>query len=309
MALVAARSFLDSSSVYKALAASEKSERVGIGSQIDLPLVRINEIGALIGKKIARGDLGVIYEVQGIDSKRVFKFIPVEKFQSGDEIRAAKIAGEIGVGPTIHASFVVQQNRQKFVAIEMDKLGRSLGGWMQALAIEKNLEKAAALNLPTLEEEEALRDELMKKAAEDAGSSASFIAVEMPKKKRIGMEEAVEILYGTQESFYFELFSAIKALAEKNVAYLDTNCGNLIPSLDKRLHLIDFDCASITKRVSRAAFKVLHAIYSGSLFKEFCRLPNLSDPSKELIAWFKVQEEAEVLHQIQQTSPDSKEAV
>lgn len=288
--------FSQTSCLHQILSAAEETELVG--NQAALPLVNVSLMVDKIGKKLAQGDVGTIYEVAGLvlDPKRVFKFVPLTKVKTQDEISIAQIAGEMGIGPKVHAAFVMAQKSGKFVAIEMDRLGRSLREWMEVLEENPNLEEAAKISLPTLEEEEVYQEEMLQKARTEAPPDSPFIVVRVPQKKRLDLEKTVEILYGRQEDFFFALFSKLKSLAEKNIAFLDTNFGNIIPNyeLGKEMGLIDFDSAVFTKRVSEAAYRILK---ENPLFESFSELPDLSQESQELVHWFEEQTITEFLLQ------------
>lgn len=278
-----------SSCVYEALSSSTEVLPAGRTNPIDLPIVPISSIRHRLGTRLAQGDVGVIYEVKDCEPKRIFKLIPLGSFKRGHEIRVSQFAGDIGVGPKVHSAFLMKQSQQTFVIIEMDRIGRSLSQWMTTLAENRNPIQAAAIQIPTLEETE---DKLLKNKNEE---DAPYVVVSMPQQK-ISLAETVGILYGKQEPFYFELFSRIKSLAERNIAYLDTNPRNIIPNyeLGRAMQLIDFDQAMVTERVSEAVLKVLRGMFTSMDFANYLALPDLSTKSRELIDWFHLQAKKEM---------------
>lgn len=178
----------------------------------------------------------------------------------------------------------------------MDRVGKTLLDWTRALAIENDPKVAAALKLPTLHDENKAKAVKMEAAKKAASSTAAYVCV-MTQKKEKPYGETLDILYnGDKEAFYFQLFSKLQQLARCKIAYTDINYGNIIPNWGsgKGVQLIDFDGASIVERVSEAAFTVLGSLYGQSYMKEFEALPRLSEKSRDLIRWFRAEEEKEV---------------
>lgn len=261
------------------------TQSVGKIHPIDIPCVTINEIGETIGEKITRGDYGTIYEVDGAFPPRIYKIIPLDVFNNGDEIRISKIAGDRMLAPTFYSACLVTQNSSSFVLFEMDNAGRSLGKWMEALAAEP--EKEVATPEPDLTEEEKARNEMLEKLR--AQFRTGIVMTEIKKPNRLSMKEAIAKLYKSREEFYFSLFSRIKDFAACNISYSDTHCGNIMPNCgeDKGLQLIDFDGARLKKSPEKAAQKAMESTYNLVLLQDFASQENLSSESQELITWFK----------------------
>ncbi|MBS0607628.1 MAG: hypothetical protein JSR57_11815 [Verrucomicrobia bacterium] len=253
---------------------------------IELPFITIDKIGATIGKNITQGDTGSIYRVKDAIPSRVYKIIALKDFKSGDEIRISKIASDLMLAPTFYSASLVKQGSSCFVVIEMDDAGLSLGKWMEKLAESEPEKMDLDQAEPDLSQEELAFREMMKKLR--AEYQGSFTVTEVKQPKKLSMEETIEKLYGSQEAFYFTLFSKIKTFAENNISYGDTHVGNIMPNHgdEKGMQLIDFDCAAIFGSTDEAAKKTLSSVYTATLFKKFVELPNLSVESKELIAWF-----------------------
>jgi hypothetical protein len=265
-------------------AAAQNSEHlIDIGKQnpIPLPDLMMSDFRPTLGEKIGRGDVGQIFKVKGSNPPKVYKIIPIKNFKDGNEIRISMIAGTTGISPVFHGAFVVEG---QFIVIEMDQVGKSLNRWRIDLASD------AASDLdPILEAEKQAFKELQEKAED-------FAAVIIKQPKKLSFEAAVEKLYETEEAFYFKLFSKIKGLAERNIAFLDTNLGNIIPNIEKGgdLMLLDFDCAQLTERTSQAAEQVLCGNYTSPLLKTFSEIAKKPE-SQELISWFKKQALEEIL--------------
>ncbi len=99
----------------------------GRENPIKLPLIEGAAIFHSIGKRIAHGSNGEIYNVDGSNPPRVYKVIPITRFFDGNEIRVCKIAAQIGVAPAFYGACLLVQEEYKFVVvIEMDYGGNSL---------------------------------------------------------------------------------------------------------------------------------------------------------------------------------------
>lgn len=258
-------------------------ESVGKKNPIDLPLIQIAAIGQTFGRKIAQGQYGGIYRVNGSTPQRVYKIIRLDQFANGDEIRVAKVAADIGIAPHFYGACLVQQQGDSFVLMEMDCTGKSLFRWMEDLALEPDLSKAALIEESS---SQRARDKAMKELSEKKGDGSGFIVVAQDQTESVSMEAAVDKLYKSREEFFFGLFSALKKLAENKIVYTDTNCGNIIPDAENGLKLIDFDSAFQVGSPVEAVGKMMQAMYNQMHFKDFCGLKDLSAKSQELIKWF-----------------------
>lgn len=263
---------------------SAPTQPVGKLHPIDLPCTTIDKIGKTIGEKITQGNYGMIYQVKDCAPSRIYKIIPQDQFKSGDEIRVSKIASDRMLAPTFYSASLVAQGPKNYVVIEMDDAGLSLGKWMEELAEESEEEEVKEPESELSAEEKAMH-EMMEKLRAQYGR---FTVTEIKQPKKLSMEETIEKLYPSQEVFYFTLFSKIKAFAENNISYGDTHVGNIMPNhgLEKGMQLIDFDGTEIHGSVEEAAKKSMASAYTSVLFKNFTEQPNLTDESKELIAWF-----------------------
>lgn len=261
---------------------SSHCTQVGILNPISLPVLSIQEMAFSLGKQLTNGDQANIYSVQNSQPPSIYKIMSSREVESGDAIRIARLAGELGIAPPVHSAFLIKENSDFFVATEMDKAGKSLGRWMTDLAEEGDISKAAAV---TSDRAFEAKMQAQKKIRE---SGEKFTIVEIPNFKKLSIEEAIQILYGRQESFYFDLFSKIKRLAEHKIAYFDCHVGNIIPNTETsgNLQLIDFDSAEFQPSVKDAAEKVIHSAYVGTHFRRYMQLSELSDTSLTLISWF-----------------------
>jgi membrane protein implicated in regulation of membrane protease activity len=92
---------------------------------IALPIKRQNIKD--IGVKIASGGWSAVYTDHPQHPTKVYKVIPLYWFLNGNEIRIARQAGELGVGPVVHDAYVlVTDSEEKFVVIEMEHAGSPL---------------------------------------------------------------------------------------------------------------------------------------------------------------------------------------
>lgn len=267
--------------------------RVVVGQKniITLPLVG-DEIFKTIGEKIAEGDYTAVYRLKGSFPPRVYKIIHCNRFRNGNEIRFLEIAARAGVAPTFHRAFVAKykaatHERDQYVFIEMDEAGQSWDKWREKLAEERrsqgNQEEGAMSA-----ELRAARELIEKIEAQLDAERDSFAPNVM--RKRISSKKAIEKLFGSQEAFYYELFSKLKTLAENNIVYDDAHEGNIvIDGKKKKLLLIDFGKAEKVANVSLAASQMMQSVYNRFYYNHFSSLPNLSAESKELIKWFSSQ--------------------
>ncbi|NGX38355.1 MAG: hypothetical protein K1000chlam2_01528 [Chlamydiae bacterium] len=257
---------------------ANKTIEVGEKNPITLPLVDMDKIAHTFGKKLATGNTATIYSVKNCTPSRVYKVIALREFESGNEVRISKIAADIGIAPAYHNAFVVKQDSKKFVVIEMDNAGESLGKWMKKLATKS--EPIPEQNSSSLSKE--MQAFLSKMKAENP------ITVTEITENKLTLEEVLPKLYNKPEDFYFELFSKIKILAEHFIAYGDTHVGNIMPQhgTDKGMQLIDFGSGDIMKDSESAAFKAMSSLYNQVLLNKFEELPNLSKESLGLIKWF-----------------------
>jgi hypothetical protein len=262
------------------------TEVVGNKNPIALPLVKIADIGRTIGKKIGQGSCVGVYMVNNSRPQRVYKVISLDRFANGDEIRIAKIASDARVSPAFYGACLVQQGTDKFVFMEMDHAGKSLFRWMEDLALEADVGKASLIEDSS---SQMAKERALKELAEMKDDGSAFKVVAVEETPSISMEEAVDKLYKSREDFFFDLFSAIKKLAENNIAYKDTNCGNLIPNVGDGFKLIDFDSAEFVGSSEEAAVKSVQSMYNQQHFTDFCALKDLSLKSRELIRWFQTQ--------------------
>lgn len=267
-------------------------ELTGKKNPIELPVIDIGFISDKIGEKVTSGNVGTIYQVKDCTPPRVYKVIPQNSFENGDEIRISEIAGKIGIAPVFHSAFVVKQNDEKYVVIEMDDIGKSLGKYMEDLADNNEILDSKVIEEPPLDEKEKAFREMLKKIHAEMELQSKFTVVEVIQKKRLSIKKAVNKLYGNQESFYLGLFNKIKMLAENKIAYRDSHVGNIMPNkcTNESLMLIDFDAARLMMDTQSAAQTAIQSIYNKVHFDKFKVLENLSDKSKQLIDWFKEQE-------------------
>lgn len=258
-------------------------ESIGEINPIDLPLLSINTIKETIGKEVNEGNTAIIYQVNDCLPPRIYKVISPKKFKDGNEIRMSKIAGDIHIAPTFYSAFILEQNAQKFVVVEMDDLGKSLGELMEDLA-----EKSEVIEEVSLTEEEKAFQEMIKKMQERMGPLSIGIGVDVPEKKKLSLNETINIIYKNPEDFYCDLFTKIKILAENNIAYCDGHVGNIMPNYgtEKGLQLIDFGSAELMSDTKTAVQRVWKSSYNQVHFREFASLPNLSGKSEELFQWF-----------------------
>jgi hypothetical protein len=288
--------FLSEKSIVFQRLTDENVESVGTLHPIDLPAISIERIRETIGKEIATGNYGTVYKVNDSSPPRVYKIIPQEDFEDGDEIRISKIASDIGVAPTFYSAFLVKELAEEtpvnHVVIEMDEAGKSLGKWLEDLAgeeeeIQTKNENTVVEEKPLTAKEKAFKEKLAQIKAEKSKSMRFSVATLRPQKKTIQFEEAIDKFYPRRELFYFELFNRIKTLAEHNIAYCDTHKGNIMLNQDskKGLQLIDFDEATF-KPDTKSAIRTSHGPYNQAHFKNFKQLTPLSEESKNLIQWF-----------------------
>ena len=259
-----------------------RNNALGKFHPINLPCTTIDKIRETIGEKITQGNYGTIYQVKDCAPFRIYKIIPQDQFKSGDEIRVSKIASDRMLAPTFYSGSLVSQGSNNYVVIEMENAGLSLGKWMEELAEPEEEVKQPEPELTA--EQKAMREMMEKLRAQ----YDRFTVIEIKQPKRVPMEEAIEKLYPSQQVFYFNLFSKIKAFAENNISYGDTHVGNIMPNhgQEKGMQLIDFDSTQIHGSVEEAAKKSMASVYTSILFKNFLEQPNLTDESKDLIAWF-----------------------
>lgn len=260
------------------------TQSVGQFHLIDIPCTTIAAIRDTIGEKITNGNIGSIYQVRDCSPARIYKFIPENAFKNGDEIRIAKIASDLMLAPTFYSACFVKQSTTNFVMIEMNDAGLSLGKWTEKLAEPKEEVVEAE---PDLTPEEAAFRAMMKKFREQYNDG--YVVTEIKQPEKLSLEETIKNLYPSQETFYFILFSKIKALAESNISYRDTHVGNIMPNigLEIGMQLIDFDEAAIVDSVEEAAKLSMQSAYTTILFMNFAGQPNLSKESQDLIDWFR----------------------
>lgn len=215
--------FLSESSIAYQRLAEAHTEQVGKANPIDLPLINVVKINDTFGEKITNGNIATIYKVNGCSSPRVYKAIPQDRFANGDEIRISKTASDIGVAPTFYSAFLVEQSSTNFVVIEMDDGGKSLGKLMEDLAENSEVQEEEEVVVeahPLTEKEKAFQAMLKKIRAEVASKYSTVEVTEIPQKKRLPLEEAIDKLYPKREQFYNELFKKIKVLAEHNISWV-----------------------------------------------------------------------------------------
>lgn len=240
-----------------------KTEEVGKKNPIVLPVMDLSDIFETIGDKIAQGGFGCVFQVKESHPSRVYKVISRDEFENGDEIRFLESAAQAGVAPTFHRAFLAKNNQDACVFIEMDHAGQSLGKWTEKLA-EKDIPEA------------------------QSGHQSKWTVREI---KRVSLEEAVEKLFGTQEMFYYELFSKVKILAEQKIVYSDSHIGNLMIKSESKncLQLIDFGSAEQKNTVCSAVRETMGKVYMYLHYQKFAALSNLSQESEDLIKWFREQ--------------------
>src|SRR5258708_30999676 len=92
-----------------------ESMPVGKDSPIDLSLMGMDQIAKTIDKQIFCCNSKIFFTVRGCVPPRIYKFIPIEEFKSGNEIRISQIAGNIGAAPAFYSAFAVQWENRCFV--------------------------------------------------------------------------------------------------------------------------------------------------------------------------------------------------
>ncbi|WP_420421998.1 hypothetical protein [Simkania sp.] len=268
--------------------ASSDSMQAGEQNSFELPIIPYEDFQKTLGQKIAQGDFGQIHEVLGTDGKRVYKIIDSKDFKNGDEIRISEIAGRLQVAPQFRQAFSIPFQRKLFVVIEMDHGGKTLG---------KHMEEVAAKNAgpePEPEPDEApdsfahLPPAVIAMLKEIQANDPYKVTV-IKQLPRASFEDTVTDIYaGKPETFYFQLFSRIKTLAEAKISYGDTHVGNILPNPEEvdGLKLIDFDGAALEDSVEEAKAKSLSSAYTVTHFDKFQALADLSEESRALIDWF-----------------------
>ncbi|CCB89937.1 hypothetical protein [Simkania negevensis] len=257
--------------------------QAGCQNPIELPTVTYEEFQKSLGPKITHGDNGQIHEVLGSDGKRIYKIIPLENFKNGDEIRISEIASRLRVAPQFHQAFSLDAGEKQFVVIEMDHGGKSLGTHMEDVG-SKTAEPEPDADTDSLDHlPPQFREMIRQMQANDP-----FKVTVIKKPPKASIEDTLTAIYeGKVETFYFQLFSRIKALAEAKVSFADTHVGNILPNPQKAdgLRLIDFDAASIESSVDIAKARSLSG-YTLVHLQGFQALPGLSSESQSLIKWF-----------------------
>ena len=257
--------------------------QAGWQNPIELPTIAYKAFQKTLGPKIAQGDHSQIHEVLGSDGQRVYKIIASKSFKNRDEIRISEIASRLQVAPQFRQAFSLDAGEQQFVVIEMDHGGKSLGKHMEDVG-SKTAE-------PEPEKDPDSLDHLppeIREVVRQMQASDRYKVIPDKKPPRASIEDTLtEIYEGKVETFYFQLFSRIKTLAEAKISFADTHVGNILPNPQQAdgLKLIDFDLASIEPSVEIAKAKSLSA-YTLVHLKGFQTLPNLSRESESLISWF-----------------------
>ena len=287
--------YLSENSVAYSCLSEAPTESIGVKNPISLPKVDYEKVAGTFGKKINRGNLSDIYQVnvKGV-TPRVYKVVSKAHFQDGNEIRISKIASAVRVTPAFYSAFIVvnQQTSKSFVVIEMEDSGKSLGKWMDELSKNIKIEekKSSTPVYQFTEKEKALQEaekEIIDKMQALYGDE--FATEEIDNPKKISVEEAVDQLYTSRETFYCQLFEKLKILADNHIAYEDPNAGNIMPNLDteKGLQIIDFDTAELMSDVKTAARKTLASAYTFEHITQFRALSNPSEKSVQLLDWIK----------------------
>jgi len=253
----------------------ETTKIVGNINQISLPAKNVTEVGAKMGRVLAGGTHGTVYEKIDSAPKRVYKKIPLPSLHNGNEITISRLAGELGVAPKIHDAFVLREEDRNFVIIEMDYAGRSINQLMDDMA---EVVKPDITPMVRAEQEMLLTLDIHPK----------HTVIQVKTTKRPPIHDAVTMIYDNPEKFYFELFQIIKTLAEENIAYTDTHAGNIIPNhgTEGGMKLIDFDAARLTDSVEAAKMVVMENFQNIMHLRNYSNLPDLSEKSEELIEWF-----------------------
>lgn len=283
--------------IHSLISADTPLIEVGTKNSIVLPFLESSQVAATIGDRIGKGEVARIHLVKDINPERVYRIIPMENFKNGDEIRICQIAANAGVAPAVYGSFVVGANSSQYVFIEMDLVGKSLSQQRKDLYKEKHVTAAVQQEAepdedPSLKAKKLALKEIQAKVEAEAAERWTAIDITQPE---LPFKEAIKALYGSEEEYYYQLFSALQTLAKRNVAYLDTNCGNIIPT-GKKVMLIDFDYAELASRVSEAASRILRSFIRLDL-DHFENLAT-TDESRELIHWFKIKETEESDYQL-----------
>jgi hypothetical protein len=261
------------------------TQLVGGQNPIALPLIQMADIARTIGERIGQGGYSDIHLVSHSQPQRVYNIIPLHQFANGDQIRIAKIASDTRVSPTFYGACLAQKGKDKFVIMEMDHAGKSLLRSMKDLDADVKTAAPIADSSPQMARLRALQ-----KLADKVDDGSGF-------KVHVFRDEAIDQIYKSREDFFFELFTAIRVLAENNIAYMDSNCDNLFPSAGNGLKLLDFDSASakLVGSCTEAAAESMKSLYNVGYMRDFSALPNLSPKSRELIGWFKAQEMEQIM--------------
>lgn len=284
--------------IHSLIPADTQLFEVGIKNPIALPLLASSQIAATVGGRIGKGDVARIHQVKDTNPERVYRIIPMENFKNGNEIRISNIAAETGVSPAVYGSFaVVNVDSSQFVFIEMDRVGKSLSQHRKDLYKEKHVEAAVEPEAepeedPALAAKRQALKEIQAKVEAEAASRFTVIDITQPE---LPFKETIETLYGSEEEYYCQLFTALQTLAKHKIAFLDTNCDNIIPT-GKKVMLLDFDCAELASRVSEAASRILKSLIRFDL-KRFEDLATTNE-SLELAHWFRAQATEELLYQL-----------
>ncbi len=236
------------------MAVELKTQLVGRFNPIQLPCAPYEPIWETVGAKIAESSSSVIYSVKKSNPHRIYKVILQTQLRNGDELRICDLAAKIGVAPAFHGARLIQKEAMNFIFIEMDDAGKSLIQTMIHQGYSTDGEIEAALDWPIA----------------DAPA----------------IEAIIDDVYQKRETFFFELFSKLKILAEHRIAYKETHPGNLCISVEKGCQLIDFKSAIQMPSIEEAKQTTMASAYNQQLLTEFCNLKNRSKESQELIHWF-----------------------
>ena len=257
----------------------------GLSDPIELPILDINDVRRFIGELIAKGDFGKVYNVVGTFPKRVYKVISADEFISGNEIRIAEIAGKIGVAPPFRRAFLTYWSTKPVVFIEMDDGGKSLEQIYEELNMVGFSEVKPDDEAPSIPTGSASAAPYFFSSEPYDGEEMTGIYIPEIQPDPPAQEKIIESVYKKPETFYFELFSQIKLLAENFISYTDTHLGNiLLNKKSKRgLQLIDFGRAMFHPTVEEAITASLLSRYNQEHLSKFKSLEKLSKLSQSLI--------------------------
>jgi serine/threonine protein kinase len=235
---------------------------VGLKNPVDLREKKVST--TLINSRdiIAKGGWATVYG--SYTPGRAFKVGPERGFENGEEVWIAQIAGSLKIGPVVYNAVVDGDN----IIIEMQLIkGESLSKIYKRLKEQSN----TYWNKPEWKRGLFYND--VKPPPKD------IKAIDIVKDQ---FKDPASI-----ENFFFQLFTALKALTENGISPGDVNYGNIMIDEDKSVKLVDFGYYKHSFNIEEAK-KLLKEVvrdeYSlGNLLTAYKELENLSEKSKTLI--------------------------